>query len=109
MMENFNMDNLSTPDEQPLRDLVEKVQYDTLTSAYECIKDMGIDFLIAKGSKRPVKITKGLIEYFQHPDREEYEKCAVLVKAIKRYRSEKDTLKELNTKKQNIKKNTKKL
>ena len=42
---------------------------------------MGVDFLIAKGSKKPMRIVKRLIEYFQQPHIEEYEKCAELISA----------------------------
>ncbi len=108
-MENFNFDKLDSSDEQPIRELVDKVQYDTFCSAYDCISEMGVDFLIAKGSKHPMRLMKGLIDYFQHPDREEYEKCAILLSAAKKFKKEKDALKVLNVKKQNIKKNTKKL
>jgi len=94
-MENFNFDKLDSSNEQPLKDLIEKVQYDTFTSAYECIEEMGVDFLIAKGSKKPMRIMKGLIEYFQQPHIEEYEKCAVLLKAAKSYRQNKKELKKL--------------
>ena len=94
-MENFNFDKLGNSSEQPLKELVEKVQYDTFTQAYECIEEMGYEFLIVKGSKKPLKILKGLIEYFQHPDREEYEKCAILLKAAKSYRDDKKELDKL--------------
>ncbi len=108
-MENFNFDKLNDSDEQPIKELVEQVQYDTFNSAYDCISEMGVDFLVAKGSKHPMRLMKGLIDYFQHPDREEYEKCAILLTAAKKYKKEKDALKHINVKKQNIKKNTKKL
>ena len=112
-MENFNFDKLDSSDDQPIKELVDKVQYDTFCSAYDCISEMGVGFLIAKGSKYPMKLMKGLIDYFQHPDREEYEKCAILLSAAKKFKKErdkkKDALKNLNIKKQNIKKNTKKL
>ena len=94
-MENFNFDKLGNSSEQPLKELVEKVQYDTFTQAYECIEEMGYEFLIVKGSKKPLRILKGLIEYFQHPDREEYEKCAILLKAAKSYRDDKKELDKL--------------
>ncbi len=109
-MDNFNFDKLGNSEDEPIKELVDKVQYDTFCSAYDCISELGVYFLVQKGSKRPMKIIKGLIEYFQHPDREEYEKCAILLKAAKEYKKAKeDKLKTLNVKKQNIKKNTKKL
>jgi len=93
-MESFNFDKLDSSNEQPLNELIQQVQYDTFNSAYDCIKEMGIEFLVAKGSKKPKFIIKGLIEYFQHPDREEYEKCAVLVKAAESYiKGKKDSTK----------------
>ena len=93
-MESFNFDKLDSSNEQPLNELIQQVQYDTFNSAYECIKEMGVQFLVDKGSKKPKYIIKGLIEYFQHPNREEYEKCAVLVKAAKSYvRIKKDSTK----------------
>ena len=94
-MKDFNFDKLDSSNEQPLKELIEKVQYDTFTSAYECIEEMGVDFLIAKGSKKPMRIVKGLIEFFQQPHLEEYEKCAVLLKAAKSYRDSKKELKKL--------------
>ena len=33
-MEDFNFDKLGNSSEQPLKELVEKVQYDTFTQAY---------------------------------------------------------------------------
>ena len=91
-MENFNFDKLDSSDDQPLNELIEQVQYDTFTSAYDCIAEKGLEFLVAKGSKRPKYIVGGLIAYFQHPDREEYEKCAILLKAAKSYiKSKKDS------------------
>jgi len=84
-MKNFNFDKLDSSEEQPLKELIDQVQYDTFTSAYDCIAEKGLEFLVDKGSKRPKYIVSGLIAYFQHPDREEYEKCAVLLKASKRY------------------------
>ena len=108
-MDNFNFDKLGNSDDEPIKELVEKVQYDTFCSAYDCISALGVDFLVSKGSKRPMQIVKGLIEYFQHPDREEYEKCAILLKAAKTFKKEKDELKKLTVKKNNIKKSTKKL
>ena len=95
MMEDFNFDKLGISSDHPLKELVEKVQYDTFTQAYKCIEEMGYEFLIVKGSKKPLKILKGLIEYFQHPDREEYEKCAILLKAAKSYRDDKKELDKL--------------
>ncbi len=95
MMEDFNFDKLGNSSDHPLKELVEKVQYDTFTQAYKCIEEMGYEFLIVKGSKKPLKILKGLIEYFQHPDREEYEKCAILLKAAKSYRDDKKELDKL--------------
>ena len=94
-MENFNFDKLGNSSEQPLKELVEKVQYDTFTQAYECIEEMGYEFLIVKGSKKPLRILKGLIDYFSHPDREEYEKCAILLKAAKSYRNDKKEFNKL--------------
>ena len=84
-MESFNFDKLDSSNEQPLKELIDQVKYDTFNSAYDCIKEMGLQFLVEKGSKRPKYIINGLINYFQHPDREEYEKCAVLLKAAKSY------------------------
>ncbi len=95
MMEDFNFDKLGNSSEHPLKELVEKVQYDTFNQAYKCIEEMGYEFLITKGSKKPLRILKGLIEYFQHPDREEYEKCAVLLEAAKSYRNDKKDLAKL--------------
>ncbi len=93
-MESFNFDKLDSSNEQPLNDLIDQVQYDTFNSAYDCIKEMGVEFLVEKGSKKPKYIVQGLIKYFQHPDREEYEKCAVLLKAAKSYvKSKKDSTK----------------
>ena len=42
-----------------------------------------------------MSIIKGLIEYFQQPHLEEYEKCAVLLNAAKSYRKSKKELKKL--------------
>ena len=98
-MESFNFDKLDSSNAQPLKELIEQVKYDTFVSAYNCIDEMGVEFLISKGSKKPKFIIQGLIEYFQHPDREEYEKCAVLVKAAKSYiKSKKDSTKLKKTK-----------
>ena len=94
-MENFNFDKLDSSNEQPLKELIEQVQYDTFSSAYDCIEELGVEFLISKGSKRPMSIIKGLIEYFQQPHLEEYEKCAVLLNAAKSYRKSKKELKKL--------------
>ena len=108
-MDNFNFDKLGNSEDEPIQELVDKVQYDTFNSAYDCISELGVHFLISKGSKRPMRIVKGLIDYFQHPDREEYEKCAILLKAAKKYKNEKDRLLKLNIKNENIKKSSKKL
>lgn len=94
-MENFNFDKLDSSNEQPLKELIQQVQYDTFSSAYKCIEEMGVEFLISKGSKKPMKIIKGLIEFFQQPHLEEYEKCAVLLQAAKSYRQNKKELKKL--------------
>ncbi len=94
-MENFNFDKLSSSNEEPLKELVAQVQYDTFTAAYDCIEELGVDFLVSKGSKKPLRIVKGLIEFFQQPHLEEYEKCAVLLKAAKSYRRDKKELKKL--------------
>ena len=95
MMENFNFDKLNSSNEEPLKELIEQVQYDTFSAAYDCIEELGVDFLVSKGSKRPMQIVKGLIEYFQQPHLEEYEKCAVLLEAAKSYRRNKKELKKL--------------
>jgi len=87
-MEEFNFDKQDNSNEQPIKDLIDKVQYDTFCQAYERIDELGAGFLIAKGSKNPKKIITGLIHYFQHPDREEYEKCAVLLKVLRSYERE---------------------
>ena len=94
-MENFNFDKFSSSNEEPLKELVAQVQYDTFTAAYDCIEELGVDFLVSKGSKKPLRIVKGLIEFFQQPHLEEYEKCAVLLKAAKSYRRDKKELKKL--------------
>lgn len=93
-MEDFNFDKLGNSSDQPIKELVDRVQYDTFVQAFDCIEEMGYEFLITKGSKKPLRILKMLIEYFQHPDREEYEKCAVLLEAAKSYRYDK---KKFNT------------
>jgi len=87
-MDNFNFDTQDNSSEQPIRELIDKVQYDTFCQAYDCINEIGAEFLVAKGSKNPQKILQGLIHYFQHPDREEYEKCAVLLKVLRSYERE---------------------
>ena len=94
-MEDFNFDKHGNSSDQPIKELVERVQYDTFVQAFDCIDEMGYEFLITKGSKKPLRILKMLIEYFQHPDREEYEKCAVLLEAAKSYRQNKKELKKL--------------
>ena len=66
------------------------------------LKKWDMSFLFLKDLKKckefknePLRILKGLIDYFSHPDREEYEKCAILLKAAKSYRNDKKEFNKL--------------
>ena len=71
-------------DDSELQAIMDQVIENSMRSAYSTIEELGVEGWIKEKSisvERKLRITKRMIEWFE--EREEFEKCAVLMRSIK--------------------------
>jgi protein-arginine kinase activator protein McsA len=71
-------------DDNELQAIMDQVIENSMRSAYSTIEELGVEGWIKEKSvsvERKLRITKRMIGWFE--EREEFEKCAVLMRSIK--------------------------
>lgn len=95
-MENFNMFNFNPEndkyDDVDLQDILYQLRGDAMKRGFEIVMEEGISGLRELGSNNPRLIVEKMIKYYSHPDIEEYEKCAELVKLLRNDKPKKEKI-----------------
>jgi hypothetical protein len=71
-------------DDNELQAIMDQIVENSMRSAYDTIEELGVEGWIKEKSisvERKLRITKRMVEWFE--EREEFEKCAVLMRSIK--------------------------
>lgn len=84
--EEFANEELDPVEEIKLRELYDKEMEDSMRTAFRFIEEIGIDSFIQEGTEvspeRKLRILRNMVDWFAHPDREEYEKAAILQSGV---------------------------
>jgi hypothetical protein len=71
-------------DDNELQEIMDQIVENSMRSAFETIEELGSEGWVKEKSisaERKLRITKRMVEWFE--EREEFEKCAVLMRSIK--------------------------